>query len=123
MTNQKSAVGRKRMLGVSSLTKEEREVLSWDRKKRLVEFLKVNIGVKPTVLEEKLLYIDTITLENGEILNALRMNPTLSWEKVRDLFLGEQVDGYTSTFHGLGDIEYPEHFWKATIESEREKLI
>jgi hypothetical protein len=39
------------------------------------------------------------------------------------MFLGGPVDGYTSTFHGLEDVEYPEHYWKATIENEREKLI
>lgn len=111
------------MLGLSSLTEDEREVLNWGRRKRLQEFQKVNAGVNPKVLEEKLLYIETITIENGEILAALAFNQSLSWEKVRDLFLGGPVDGYTSTFHGLGDIEYPEHFWKAIIENEREKML
>ena len=27
------------------------------------------------------------------------------------------------TFHGLEGINYPEHFWKALVENEREKLI
>ena len=108
--------------GVASLNDAEREVLSWPRLKRLREFHKVNPRHTAKALEAKLLYIDTITIENGEILDTLRLNPTLSWEKVRDMFLGGLVDGYTSTFHGLEDIEYPEHFWKATIERERDKL-
>lgn len=108
--------------GVASLSDEERAVLSWTRKDRLRAFQKVNPRFTTRTLEAKLLYIDTITIENGEILDTLRLNPTLSWEKVRDVFMGGVVDGYTSTFHGLDDIEYPEHFWKATIESERDKL-
>jgi hypothetical protein len=108
--------------GVASLSVKERQVLNWTRARRLSEFQKVNPGQTPKSLEAKLLYIDTITVENGEILDALRLNPTLSWEKVRDIFLGGIVDGYTSTFHGLDGIEYPEHFWKATIERERDKL-
>lgn len=75
------------------------------------------------MLEDKLMYIDTITVENGEILDTLRLNPKLSWEKVRDMFTSGPVDGFTSTFHDLEGIEYPEHFWKATIENERQKLL
>jgi hypothetical protein len=108
--------------GLSSLNDEERGVLSWSRARRLKEFQKVNKSMSPKVLEAKLLFIDTITIENGEILDTLRINPKLSWEKVRDMFMGGPVDGYTSTFHNLEDIQYPEHFWKATIENEREKM-
>jgi len=85
-------------------------------------FQKVNKGIDKQALEKKLLFIDNITLDNGEILDALRTNPKLTWEMVRDMFLAGPVDGYTSTFHSLDDIVYPEHFWKATIENEREKL-
>ena len=41
----------------------------------------------------------------------------------QDMFTVGVVDVYTSTFHSLDDINYPEHFWKAIIENEREKLI
>jgi hypothetical protein len=109
-------------LNLSSLNDEEREVLSWSREKRLKEFQKVNAGVSAKALEDKLMYIDTITIENGEILDTLRLNPKLSWERVRDMFMGGPVDGYTSSFHALEGIQYPEHFWKATIENERQKL-
>ena len=109
--------------GVASLTDEEREVLNWTRGRRLAEFKKVNPDHTTKSLETKLIFIETITVDGGEILDALRLNPTLSWEKVRDIFVGGIVDGYTSTFHGLDGIEYPEHFWKATIENERDKLI
>lgn len=108
-------------LGLASLTEDEKEILSWSRETRLEEFQKVNEGVDQRVLERTLLYIDTITVDNGEILDILRLNPKLSWEKVRDVFLGGPVDGHTSTFHGLEEIVYPEHFWKATIENERER--
>lgn len=109
--------------GVASLSDEEREVLNWTRGRRLAEFKKVNPDHTTKSLETKLILIETITVDGGEILDALRLNPTLSWEKVRDIFVGGVVDGYTSTFHGLDGIEYPEHFWKATIENERDKLI
>lgn len=109
--------------GVASLSDEEREVLNWTRGRRLAEFKKVNPDHTTKSLETKLIFIETITVDGGEILDALRLNPTLSWEKVRDIFVGGIVDGYTSTFHGLDGIEYPEHFWKATIENERDKLI
>src|SRR5688500_2672252 len=69
--------------GVASLSAEEREVLSWTRGRRLNEFKKVNPDQTSKKLEAKILYIETITVENGEILDALRLNPTLSWEKVR----------------------------------------
>jgi hypothetical protein len=111
------------LVGHAALNGLEREVLTWSREKRLREFQKVNEGVETPFLESKLLYIDSMTLDNGEILDALRTNPKLTWEMVRDMFLGGPVDGYTSTFHGLEDINYPEPFWKATIENEREKLI
>lgn len=108
--------------GIASLTNAERAVLNWSADQRMEEFRKVNASLSTQALEEKLLFIDTITVENGEILDALRLNPRLRWEKVRDLFMGGPVDGYTSTFHGLDDIIYPEHFWKATIENERDRL-
>lgn len=111
-----------RSLGHASLTEGEKKILSWSRERRLEEFQKVNAGIDKQALENKLFYIDTITVDNGEILDTLRLSPKLAWEKVRDMFLGGPVDGYTSTFHGLQDIVYPEHFWKATIENEREKL-
>ncbi|HKO97491.1 MAG TPA: hypothetical protein VJU86_10885 [Pyrinomonadaceae bacterium] len=131
MTKTKAAPVKKRAVrvepepelqGLASLSDEEREVLNWTRGRRLNEFKKVNPDLTSKVLETKIMYIETITVEGGEILDALRLNPTLSWEKVRDIFLGGVVDGYTSTFHGLDGIEYPEHFWKATIENERDKL-
>jgi hypothetical protein len=112
-----------RTLDLSTLNEEEREVLNWSREKRLEEFQKVNKGLPAKMLEDKLMYIDTITVENGEILDTLRLNPKLSWEKVRDMFTSGPVDGFTSTFHDLEGIEYPEHFWKATIENERQKLL
>ena len=105
-----------------SLTVDEREILGWSRERRLREFQKANEGLEAQILENKLLWIDTLTVGNGEILDILRLNPTLTWEKVRDIFLGGPVDGYTSTFHSLDDVNYPEYFWKATIENERESL-
>ena len=108
--------------GLAALSGAEREVLGWNQEKRLAEFQRVNAGLNSELLEAKLLYIDTITIENGEILDTLRVNPNLNWERVRDMFTSGPVDGYTSTFHGLQDINYPEHFWKAIIENEREKL-
>ncbi len=108
--------------GVASLSAAEREVLNWTRGRKLNEFKKVNPEHTTKSLETKIMYIETMTIEGGEILDTLRLNPTLSWEKVRDIFLGGVVDGYTSTFHGLDGIEYPAHFWKATIENERDKL-
>lgn len=109
-------------LGHASLSAAEMEILSWSRERRLEEFQKVNAGVDQHTLENKLFYIDTITVDSGEILDVLRLTPGLSWEKVRDMFLGGPVDGHTSTFHGLEGIVYPEDFWKAIIENEREKL-
>ncbi len=111
-----------RTLDLSSLSNEEREVLNWSREKRLEEFQKVNKALSLKTLEDKLMYIDTITIENGEILDTLRLNPKLSWEKVRDMFTSGPVDGFTSTFHDLEGIEYPKHFWKAIVENERGKL-
>ena len=112
----------KKSVGHAALSEQEKGVLSWSRERRLKEFQKVNEGIDKQVLDNKLAYVDSITLDNGEILDALRTNPKLSWELIRDLFLGGTVDGYTSTYLGLDDINYPEHFWKATIENEREKL-
>jgi len=109
-------------LGHASLSADEKKILSWSREQRLQEFQKVNAGIDPHILEDKLLYIDTITVDNCEILDLLKLSPNLMWEKVRDAFLGGPVDGHTSTFHGLESIVYPEHFWKAIIENEREKL-
>ncbi len=109
-------------LGLASLTEDEKIVLSWSRETRLAEFQKLNAAVDLQTLENKLFYIDTITVDNGEILDILRLKPKLAWANVRDMFLGGPVDGQTSTFHGLDGIAYPEHFWKAIIENEREKL-
>ena len=110
-------------LGLASLTEDEKEILGWSRERRLAEFQKINQETNSRVLENTLFYVDTLTVGNGEILDILRLNPILSWQKVRDVFLAGPVDNYTSTFHGLDDINYPEHFWKAIIENEREKLI
>jgi hypothetical protein len=112
-----------RSFGHTSLSEDEKEILTWSPERRLEEFHKINSGIDAQALENKLFYIDTLTVDNGEILDILKLNPRLSWEKVRDVFLGGPVDGYTSTFHGLEEISYPEHFWKALIENEREKLI
>ena len=122
-TSKEGARQENRSLGRASLTEDEKQILNWSRERRLEEFQKVNPGIDREVLEKKLFYVDTLTVDNGEILDILRLNTKLSWQKVRDVFLGGPVDGYTSTFHGLEDINYPEHFWKATIENEREKLI
>ena len=113
----------KKSVGHAALSAQEKGILRWSRERRLEEFEKVNEGADKQVLETKLLYIDSMTLDNGEVLDALRTNPKLTWEMVRDMFLGGPVDGYTSTYHGLDDINYPEYFWKATIENEREKLL
>ena len=110
-------------LGHASLSEDEKEVLNWSRDRRLEEFQKINQEIDARVLEDTLFYIDTLTVESGEILDILKLNPKLGWEKVKDVFLGGPVDGYTSTFHGLEEINYPEPFWKAIIENEREKLI
>jgi hypothetical protein len=110
-------------LGRASLNEDEKQILNWSPERRLEEFQKVNPGIVSQVLADKLFYVDTLTVDNGEILDILRLNPRLSWQKVRDVFLGGPLDGYTSTFHSLEDINYPEHFWKATIENEREKLM
>ena len=112
-----------RSLGRASLNEDEKQILNWSHERRLEEFQKVNPDADRQELVNKLFYVDTLTVDNGEILDILRLNPRLSWQKVRDVFLGGPVDGYTSTFHGLEDINYPEHFWKATIENEREKLM
>jgi hypothetical protein len=111
-----------RSLGRASLTEDEKQILNWSDERRLEEFQKVNPDADRQELVNKLFYVDTLTVDNGEILDILKLNPRLSWQKVRDVFLGGPVDGYTSTFHGLEDINYPAHFWKATIENEREKL-
>jgi hypothetical protein len=112
----------KAKLGHVSLSVNETGVLSWSCERRLHEFQKVNEGVETQFLANKLLYIDTLTVGNGEIYDVLRLHPTLTWEQVRDVFLGGPVDGYPSTFHRLGDINYPEYFWKAIIENEMGKL-
>jgi hypothetical protein len=112
----------RKSLGHASLSADEKKILGWSRERRLQEFQKVNAGVDLHILPDKLFYIDTITVDSGEILDVLRLSPNLTWEKVRDVFLGGPVDGHTSTFHGLEGIVYPEYFWKAIIENEREKL-
>jgi hypothetical protein len=122
-TASSKAARNKPAVGHASLTEDERQLLKWSPAFRLAQFQKVNEGTDREVLENKLLYIDSIAIDGGEILDAMRVNPKLTWEVVKDLFLGDPVDGYTSTFHHLGDINYPEHFWKAIIENERQKLL
>ena len=114
---------RKKAVGHQALTAEEKRVLGWNSAQRLAEFQRVNQNISKEDLEAKLLFIDSMALDNGEILDVLRINPQTRWQIVRDMFTGGVVDGYTSTFHSLDDINYPEHFWKAIIENEREKLI
>jgi hypothetical protein len=130
MTKQFSAVSAggatgvpKRAVGHAALSAAEMEVLSWSRERRHEEFQRVNPNVDKKELENKLLFIDTMAVGNGEILDALRTNPKATWEIIRDIFTGGEVDGYTSTFHGLDDLNYPDHFWKAIIENEREQLV
>ena len=110
-------------LGHAALSGDEKQILSWTPEQRLAEFQRVNPNINQPELEKKLLFIDSMTVDNGEILDVLRINPKTSWQIVRDMFTAGAVDGYTSTFHGLDDINYPQHFWKAVIENEREKLI
>jgi hypothetical protein len=110
-------------LGHALLTGDEKEILAWSRERRLAEFQKINQGIDSKLLANTLFYVDTLTVGNGEILDILKLNPILSWQKVRDMFLAGPANKYTSTFHGLEDINYPEHFWKAIIENEREKLL
>lgn len=122
--NQSTGTGaRRKEIGHSALSDQEKLVLSWNSEQRLAEFQRANPNVSKQDLEAKLLFIDSMALDNGEILDVLRINPKTRWQIVRDMFTGGAVDGYTSTFHSLADINYPEHFWKAIIENEREKLI
>lgn len=118
-----TGVSKNRAVGHAALSFEEKQILTWNREQRLAEFQKVNPNTDKKNVENRLLFIDSMAIDNGEILDVLRINPKVRWEMVRDMFTGDAVDGYTSTFHGLDDINYPEHFWKATIENEREKLI
>lgn len=114
---------KKRAVGHAALSTAERDTLRWTPEQRLAEFQRVNPNLDQQDLESKLLFIDSMALGNGEILDVLRVNPRVTWEIVRDMFTGGAVDGYTSTYHGLDDITYPDHFWKAIIENEREKLL
>jgi len=118
-----SSTRKTRAVGHAALSALEKEVLQWSREQRLAEFQKVNPTIDEQLLENKLLFIDNMALDNGEIVEALRINPRVTWEIVRDMFTGGVVDGFTSTFHRLDDINYPPHFWKAIIENEREKLL
>ena len=120
-----AAVGARktRAVGHAALAPAEKQVLNWSPEQRLVEFQNVNPTIERGDLEKRLIFIDNMTVDNGEILDALRINPKATWELIRDMFTAGEVDGYTSTFHGLDDINYPEHFWKALIENEREKLL
>ncbi|HZI86738.1 MAG TPA: hypothetical protein VFD48_07885 [Pyrinomonadaceae bacterium] len=113
----------KKRLGHAALSEEERAVLDWSHERRLLEFQSVNDSVRESVCETKLMYIDTLAIDNGEILDILAGNPTLGWEEVRDVFLSGPIEGYTSTLHGLEEINYPKFFWKAIVENEREKLL
>ena len=121
----RSATGTRktRAVGHAALSVEEKQVLAWNSEQRLAEFQRMNPNIDKDELERKLLFIDSMALDNGEILDVLRINPKTTWQIVRDMFTSDAVDGYTSTFHGLENINYPEHFWKAIIENEREKLI
>src|SRR5258705_2292026 len=110
-------------IGHASLTEDEKTILSWSHEIRLTEFQKVNEDIDRRVLENRLIQLESLALDNGEILDALRSDPDLTWEIVMDMILGGPADGYTSTLHGLEEIHYPEHFWKAIVENEREKLI
>ncbi|MFN2531521.1 MAG: hypothetical protein ABR555_09515 [Pyrinomonadaceae bacterium] len=114
---------KRRAVGHAALSVEERAVLNWTTEQRLAAFQRVNPNIEKRLLENKLLFIDSMALDNGEILEALRVNPKVTWEIVRDMFTGGAVDGYISTFHGLEDVNYPEHFWKVIIENERQKLV
>lgn len=118
-----TAARKTKAVGHSALSPEERKVLTWNREQRLAAFKTVNPEMNKQELENKLLFIESMAVDNGEILDVLRINPKVTWQIVRDMFTGGAVDGYTSTFHGLDDINYPEHFWKAIIENEREKLV
>ena len=118
-----TGVRKNRAVGHAALSREEKQILTWNREQRLAEFQKVNPNTDKKNVENRLLFIDSMAIDNGEIRDVLKINPKITWEIVRDMFTGDAVDGYTSTFHGLDDINYPEHFWKATIENEREKLI
>lgn len=122
-SEQATSASKKRAVGHAALSGAEKEVLSWTRERRLAEFQRVNPNVEKRELENKLLFIDSMALENGEIVDVLRVNPRVTWEIVRDMFTQGAVDGYTSTYHSLNDITYPDHYWKALIENEREKLI
>ena len=110
--------------GIASLSPEERAILYWDNARTVSEVQRANPGVEPEVVKEKLLRIDQICIVNGGITDAFRMlGPETGWEKIRDLYVNnEPVDGMVSTYHNLGRINYPEGFWKAIIEREREKL-
>src|SRR5688500_15174332 len=110
-----TGVRKKRAVGHAALSLEEKQILTWNREQRLVEFQKMNPNTDKKNVENRLLFIDSMAIDNGEIRDVLRINPKVTWEIVRDMFTGDAVDGYTSTFHGLDDINYPEHFWKATI--------
>lgn len=123
ITGSATGKGKTKILGHAALNSEEKLVLTWTADQRLAEFQKVNPNVDTKELETKLLYIDSMSVDNGEILDVLRVNPKATWQIVRDMFTAGEVDGYTSTFHGLDDIKYPPNFWKAIIENEREKLI
>jgi hypothetical protein len=112
-----------RAVGHAALSVGEKQILSWTSEQRLAEFQRVNPDMNRQDLENKLLFIDSMAIDNGEIRDVLRINPKATWEIVRDMFTSDAVDGYTSTYHRLDDMNYPEHFWKAIIENEREKLI
>jgi hypothetical protein len=66
-----------RSLGHTSLSEDEREVLTWSREGRLEGFHKINYGIDAQALENKLFYIDTLTVDSGEILDILKLNPRL----------------------------------------------
>jgi hypothetical protein len=88
------------------LSEAERAILDWSHERRLLEFQAVNGSVQESIFKTKLMYIDTLAIDNGEILDILARNPTLSWEEVRDLLLSGPFEAYTSTLHSLEEISF-----------------
>jgi len=111
-------------LGTASLEPEELEILEWDNDRIVSEIQQVNPDVDSEVVKDKVLRIAEMCINNGGIAEAFRMSePAVSWQSIRDLFMNDKpVKGMVSTHHNLGKINYPEGFWKAIIERERDKL-
>jgi hypothetical protein len=81
----------KKREGHATLSAHEKSVLSWSRERRLEEFVKVNEGTEKQVLESKLLYIDSMALDNGEILDALEQTLSLPGRRSGTCFLVDQL--------------------------------